>query len=109
MPSPHTELTIVSVASEDVGRLVRLEGELDLSTAPALRARLPEFDDQPLVLDLGGLIFTDSTGLAILLEERARRLRRGPALRIRGATGQTREMLERTGVLALFGGPTSAD
>ena len=111
MPSPHMEeLRIVPVASEDAERLLlRIEGELDIATAGPLRARLRELDDQPLMLDLSGLTFTDSTGLAMLLEERARALRKGKALRIRGATGQTRELLERTGVLGLFDGHTGAD
>ena len=108
MPTPHTEgLTIVTVGSQDASRLLlRLEGELDLATAPALRVRLREFDDQPLMLDVSGLVFTDSTGLAVLLEEWTRALQDGTALRICGATGQTRDLLERTGVLELFNSPS---
>ncbi len=109
MPPHDGGLKIVPLASEDTeGLMLRLEGELDIATAARLRARLQEFDDQPLMLDLSGLTFTDSTGLAILLEERARALRQGTPLRIWGVTGQTRELLERTGVLELFGSPTGA-
>ena len=90
-------LQIVSRTSEDAVALLFVAGELDFATAGPLRARLRALGDRPVVLDLGGLTFTDSTGLALLLEERAR-----AGLRIRGATGQTRELLERTGVLGLF-------
>jgi len=55
-----------------------------------------------MALDLGGLTFTDSTGLAFLLEERVRAQRRGTPFRIRGAGGQTLDLLERTGLLGLL-------
>lgn len=110
MPSPPTEQLLIVPIASDVGErlLLRLDGELDLATAALLQARLREFDDQALTLDLSGVSFTDSTGVAILLKERARALRRGTTLRIRGATGQTRELLNRTGVLALLERPTDA-
>ncbi len=110
MPSPYKEqLQIMAIASEVTGRLLlRLDGELDLAIAALLRARLRELDAQALTLDLSGVSFTDSTGLAILLQERARARRRGTTLRIRGATGQTRELLERTGVLTVLEGPTDS-
>lgn len=108
MTPPHDGgLQIVPNASDDTKWLMlRLEGELDFATAAPLRARLQELDDQPLMLDLSGLTFTDSTGLAILLQERARALRQGTPFGICGVAGQTRELLERTGVLELFGSPT---
>ena len=111
MSSPYTEgLEIDAVSSRDTARLLlRLEGELDAATAAALRGRLREFDDQPLVVDLRGVTFMDSSGLALLLEERARALRHGRGLRVGGATGQTRELLERTGTLRFFDRPTAVD
>lgn len=106
MPSRNMDgLQIVPVALEDPEWLLCLVGELELSTVGSVRARLREFDDRPVVLDLRGLTFTDSTGLALLLEERARARRRGSELRIRGATGQTLELLKRTGALDVFTRP----
>lgn len=103
MASEHMEgLQIVPVAFEDADWLLCLVGELDVATVGRVRARLREFDHGPVVLDLGGLTFTDSSGLALLLEERARARRHGTELRIRGVNGQTRELLERTGVLDLL-------
>jgi anti-sigma B factor antagonist len=95
-------LQIVPVAFEDAQLVLCLAGELDFATVGPVRARLRELDDGPVVLDLSGLTFTDSTGLGLLLEERARARRRGTQWRIRGAGGQTLELLKRTGVLALL-------
>jgi anti-anti-sigma factor len=96
------DLQIVAVALEDAPWVLWLGGELDIATVGQVRGRLREFDDEPVALDLGGLTFTDSTGLAFLLEERVRAQRRGTPLRIRGAGGQTLDLLERTGLLGLL-------
>jgi anti-sigma B factor antagonist len=75
--------------------LLSLDGELDLRTAPQLRVRLNDVlrrDDGDVVLDLCGVTFIDSTGLAAMLNA-LRRLTRaqrrlalscpdGPVLRI---------------------------
>lgn len=106
MSSTHSEaLHIVTVTSQEAECVVYLEGELEFATAEPVRTRLRDLDDRPVVIDLNGLTFTDSTGLALLLEARTQARRRGAALRIRGAAGQTRELLERTGVLDLFERP----
>jgi stage II sporulation protein AA (anti-sigma F factor antagonist) len=103
MPSQHTgDLQIVPVALRDGEIALCLEGELDYATVGPVRARLREIHAQSVVLDLSGVTFTDSTGLALLLEERADARRRGTRFGIRGAGGQTLELLERTGVLALL-------
>jgi anti-anti-sigma factor len=79
-----------------------LAGELDVATVAAIRARLRELDGLPVMLDLSGLTFMDSTGLAFLLEERARAQRQGMSLRVHGAGGQTLALLERTGLLGVL-------
>ncbi len=106
MSSTHTEgLQIITVNSQDAECVVCLEGELDVATAEPVRTCLRELGDRPVVIDLTGLTFTHSTGLALLLEARAEAWRRGAALQVRGAAGQTRELLERTGVLDLLARP----
>jgi anti-sigma B factor antagonist len=61
-------------------------GELDVFTAPQLRAALSEAAprrDEILVLDLRGLSFIDSSGLAVVLGAHERALRDGrPQARI---------------------------
>jgi len=51
--------------------VLRLDGELDLASAPELSAALARtFDDaaKPVVLDMAGVGFIDSTGVRMLLE-----------------------------------------
>jgi anti-sigma B factor antagonist len=61
------EVVVESVSEE--ARLVRVSGELDLATAPALEAALVASDaDAGLVVDLSGCTFVDSTSVRVLLE-----------------------------------------
>ena len=52
--------------------LVVADGELDLVGAPRLLDALPGAGETPVVLDLGGVGFMDSSGLRSLLEARQR-------------------------------------
>ena len=66
--SPTLNLTVRNGGQET---LVSLSGELDLSSAPALREVLAATfeDDRPrrIILDLSDLIYLDSTGLSIFV------------------------------------------
>jgi anti-sigma B factor antagonist len=83
--------------------LLRLRGELDVHGAPVLRGQLLDLlpGRPPLVVDLQALDFMDSSGLAVLLELRSRARQNGWNVSVRGARGRVRELLERTGTLAL--------
>jgi anti-anti-sigma factor len=87
--------------------LLRLRGELEVQTAPVLRARVLDLmaEQVPLVLELHELVFLDSSGLAALLELRSRARQAGWHVEMRGARGRVRELLERTGTLALVQAP----
>ena len=64
------ELLSYEVAEHDRASVVRLTGELDAHQAPALRSLLAEqvlTGPGNLVLDLSGLTFIDSSGLAALI------------------------------------------
>ncbi len=54
--------------SDGTVRLV-VSGELDLASSPQLAARLDEFEARgaPVYLDISGLTFIDSSGLAVLI------------------------------------------
>jgi anti-anti-sigma factor len=54
--------------------VIRVAGELELGQADALLAplRATAADDAPVVLDLSGVTFIDSTGLRALLDAHAR-------------------------------------
>jgi anti-sigma B factor antagonist len=65
---------LIDVSSEGERVVLRLDGELDLASVPALEhavAGVALEEAKELVLDLRGLEFIDSTGLrAILLQDR---------------------------------------
>ena len=67
--------------------VLRLEGELDLAAAPALRKRIDEFDGELLVLDFAHATFIDSAVLKELLRARVELGERGVAA---GAGGRCR-------------------
>jgi anti-sigma B factor antagonist len=65
--NPHIEVVL---GDEDGVPVVRITGELDLSTAETARvAMAPAVEGAPpcLVLDLSGLGFMDSTGIALMV------------------------------------------
>jgi anti-sigma B factor antagonist len=81
----------LSLTSERDGdaHVITLFGELDLATADSVEQelrRVEATDADPIVLDLSGLTFMDSTGARLVLQADARsradanrlRLRRGP-------------------------------
>jgi anti-sigma B factor antagonist len=67
------DLSIVSEA-RDQARVVRIGGDLDVYTAPQLKATLEEcgLGKQTLVLDLSKVHFIDSTALASLVSAQQR-------------------------------------
>ena len=97
------ELFGLSVEPRDAYCVLRLTGELDVSTTARLRAALNrELVDEGrvhLVVDLTGLTFLDSSGLGTLVraQRQARGLRgsfavvcgEGPVLRVMTLTGLT--------------------
>lgn len=89
----------IEVRDED-GVVIHLEGELDVLTAPDLRATLLEVAarcEPSVVLDLSNLTFIDSTGLGVLVGAHERlRLDEGH-LRLRNPTRPVARVLELTG------------
>jgi anti-sigma B factor antagonist len=76
------------------GVVIVAEGELDLIGAPALAAALPDAGDDPVILDLAGVGFMDSSGLRALLEARQRCLDAGRPFRIARPSDAVRRVLE---------------
>ncbi len=101
--SANTPFSIDRVDQPGGPVLLRLRGELDVHAAPTLRARLLDLmpERAPLIVELRGLDFMDSSGLAALLELRSRARQVGWDVSMRGARGRVRELLERTGTLTL--------
>jgi anti-sigma B factor antagonist len=87
--------------SEDGRLVIRLDGELDMASAPLLEAALEDAETDAtseLVLDLEQLRFMDSTGLRIILLARARRQSRGQELALTTGSSQVQRLLAVSGV-----------
>jgi anti-sigma B factor antagonist len=96
----------LATALRDGVSVLSPEGELDLATAPQLAEA---FGEGPVVLELGGLDFIDSTGLATLISERRRRTEQGsPFILVRGSA-TTQRLFAVTGVEGLFTWASTAD
>ena len=80
---------------------VRLSGELDLESSPALEEELRRVEDtdaERIVLDLGALDFIDSSGLRILVRAKHRGAGDAERLELQGAKGQVARVLRITGL-----------
>ena len=84
--------------------VVPLSGDIDLATAPALRARLTDLLDGgcSLVLDLRELRFIDSTGLGVLVGALRRVRADGRELRLAGPPPGVHRVFSVTGLDHVF-------
>jgi anti-sigma B factor antagonist len=92
------QLQIDRVAGTDGTILLHLRGELDLDSAGRLKRVLADLPDgaTAVVLELRGLDFMDSSGLAALIAARNEAARAHRSLRVTGAAGSVRLLLDRT-------------
>ncbi|SCL28129.1 anti-anti-sigma factor [Micromonospora rhizosphaerae] len=93
--------TIAYARLDGGGVCLRLAGELDISTAPALNAaidRLADEGERQLLVDLSELNFCDSTGIAAFVRGDNRASADGGWLRVTGATGRVQRVLQVTGL-----------
>ena len=89
-----------TVAGRSAPRLLRLGGEIDLRTAPGVRAQLltvPATDD--VVIDLSGVEFFGAAAVTVLLELRARLRYGGRTLQLAAVPRVVRRPLELLGLL----------
>jgi anti-sigma B factor antagonist len=80
---------------------VRLEGELDLSTAATFQEAVVDLMESgwsSILVDLGGLTFMDSSGLRTAFELDTEASRRGIALRLTGANESVLRLFSLTGL-----------
>lgn len=79
--------------------VVRLDGELDLTNAPALEREISGDAVRgaaKVVIDLGGLEFIDSTGLRTVFEAHAHALERGQQFAVTRGSAQVQRLLAMT-------------
>ena len=83
--------------------VIALSGRLDIDTAPELRvALLRHGGAASLLLDMTGLEFMDTGGLATLIEAQLRSRRHGGRLVLFGMAPQIAEVLSMTQVTGMF-------
>jgi anti-sigma B factor antagonist len=88
----------ITVGDRDNAIVVAPHGELDIATVGQLRAELERHDgSRTLVLDLRGLGFMDSSGLALILEQQRRAAAQGSDFRLIQGSEILRRLFETTG------------
>jgi anti-anti-sigma factor len=94
----------IEVRTAEQGPVIRLVGDLDVSTAPELWACIEELEDPRAVteLDLGDLDFVDSSGISCLFRLHQRVADAGGMVVARRPTPQIRRMLEMTQLTRLI-------
>jgi anti-sigma B factor antagonist len=92
-------------AGDVPGAVVLVAGELDIGTAAPLRDALLDLGDRgatPIVVDLAGVDFIDSSGVSLLVEAKQRADAAGKELVLRQPTPRVMRVLEVTGLVDLF-------
>jgi anti-sigma B factor antagonist len=90
------------VEADRQGVCIRIIGELDLATVPELERALNDLPNQRpdrVLIDLCGVQFMDSTGLATLIRAHQCADAGGYRLALRHGQAQVRRLLEVTGTL----------
>lgn len=92
----------ITVTSKDSGLTIALSGEIDHHGARSMMAQLDETIatrlPARLVLDMSGVTFMDSSGIAVLLRALRQMERSGGSLRVTGIPTQARRVLDAAGV-----------
>lgn len=104
-PDAGAELLDLAVYNEHGATVVAVIGELDMLTTPLLESRvIDELAEGPaaLVLDLSGVTFLGSSGLALLVQTRERATERGIRLRLVAGSQPVNRPLTATGLDSLF-------
>ena len=98
-------ITLSTQTGADGVVTVTVVGEVDTFTAPVLRSSLDtqlEQSPRELVIDLSGVQFLGSAGLAVLVETQKAARSRDVALRLIATTRAVTRPLEVTGLIDLF-------
>jgi anti-sigma B factor antagonist len=98
-------LTVVARNAEGSARVLDLDGEVDVYTAPQLRAAIMEEVDRGtrhLLVNLKRVGYMDSTGLGILIGGVKRLRESGGALLLIGPTPRIARIFEITGLNTIF-------
>jgi anti-sigma B factor antagonist len=91
--------------SSETAVVVPLAGDLDITTGPRAERQVLEAvaTGRAVVLDLAGVTFCDSTGLAIFLRAHNAARRRGTSFTIRNVPPNVGRLLDLTGIAEVLG------
>lgn len=93
---------VVTAERDQEGVRIRIVGELDIATAPELERALEDcagVGPGRLLIDLEGLEFMDSTGLASIIRAQLSADQNGHRLVLRRGSPQVQHLFELTGIL----------
>ena len=93
----------ISVETQERRTIVRIGGELDVATAPAL-VEVLNVANGDIIVDLSELSFLDARGLAVFAHAHGRAAQRGDRLTVVNATGLARRVFELTALSHLLSG-----
>jgi anti-sigma B factor antagonist len=104
---PSSSNLQISVNREGKDTVVRLSGRVDVDSSPDLRDRLrtllsEEGLPQTIIVDLTGVPYIETSGIATLIEALRTARHRQTNFRLLGLSGAVLKLFEVTGVLALF-------
>lgn len=95
----------VTITLSDTEAVVRLQGELDVATAPLLRDQLHGLSRdgvRTVAVDLAELDFIDSTGLAVLIGALKHLREHGGDLTLRSPKPSARKLFEIAGLTEII-------
>ena len=102
-PMSALAFDLSSAQDADVRVRITIRGELDLATAGRLEEAITSADGRPLLVDLRGLSFMDSTGVRTLLQASEDASRTGDELRfVMPENGDARLTMVETGIDAIL-------
>ena len=92
----------LTVEVDDSGTIIAT-GDIDLAGGPVLEAAILQGEnDQPITIDLAGVVFIDSSGLRSLLGASRRAAERGTEVALRSPSAEVLRLLEITGTASQF-------
>lgn len=107
------EISVHSGESHKEGAVMYLRGRVNIEASPDLRDRLlamlrPQ-SSRAITIDLAGVSYMDTSGLATLIEALKIARINGIEMHLRGLQGRLLHLFQVTGIGSLFdtGGPTS--
>ena len=99
----NVEITLEKIGT---GHLMRLKGDVDMNTSPDVRSGLGEVFKQgggkALLINLSGVRYMDSSGIATLVEAMQNCMKKGMKLRLVEPSPPVRDVFEMARLASIF-------